>query len=272
MGNPAPSDLGALNAALDALNHVSVAIKIISEHLASIQRQAAMIELEFNRDGTFKLAFYRSDKKRQPLSEDYLVNIRSDCKWLPKRVESLWEAWAKADSAIANLPRRLVERLEALTNTPWVSAVRRNCLDNILKWPGELHHQTSYAAVKVSGTVEELLENARNADPFPTWKEYQRLLATYTHDLYAIRDAISPEKPQAIATIVANAEKLFPAGMLDDRNLVELVLKINTERSDGKRLIAIAREYFDETKGSDPKSRSALASLRRLRRDGRVNY
>jgi hypothetical protein len=198
MGNAASSDLEALRAALDALNHVSIAIKLISEHLASLQHQSMMIELKFSSDGTFKAAFYRSDKERQPLTDDHLVIIRSDCEYLPKYVDSLWEAWGKADSAIANLPRRLVDRLEALTKTPWVSAVRRDCLDNILKWPGEPHHQTSYAAVKVFGTVEELLENARNADPFPTWQEYQRLLEEYTHDLYAIRDAIAPERPQTI--------------------------------------------------------------------------
>jgi hypothetical protein len=70
--------------------------------------------------------------------------------------------------------------------------VRRHCVDVVLKWPGEVGHQTSYAAQKVHGSVTELLELTGKNDPFPTWENYLELIAGYGHDLFSIRDAVVP--------------------------------------------------------------------------------
>jgi hypothetical protein len=274
-----PSDVDLLNSALKSLNELSVAIRLVSENLASLQRNAMQLRLEFDRSGSFKSASYMLDKTKTPISDDQLICVRSDCEWLPKYVDSLWQAWREADAAIGSLSRPLVEKLDALTKSPWVATVRRNCLDLILKWPGDRRHQTSYGAEKVAGTVSELLKKANNSNPHETWDAFEQQLSDYSHDLFAIRDVLAPPQ-QSMRHVTstldqgvrANTSKLFPHGEINDRDVVELVLKINTELNDEKSLNQIAREYTGETKGKDSRAQSLLTKIRRLKRVGRVNY
>jgi len=69
--------------------------------------------------------------------------------------------------------------------------------------------------------------------------------------------------------IRANDFKLFPKGPLSDRDLTELVVALNTHKNSGKSLNQIAREYYA---GTQRNWRSRLASVRRLRTEGRANF
>jgi hypothetical protein len=46
------SDLHALTTALDALNALEVAIKLVSDYLSQLQRAVSRCELTISRDGT----------------------------------------------------------------------------------------------------------------------------------------------------------------------------------------------------------------------------
>lgn len=70
----------------------------------------------------------------------------------------------------------------------------------------------------------------------------------------------------------ASAEKLFPKGLPRNRDIVELVLMINTEKGTGQSINEIARSYTGEKKGSAKKARSLLAQIVRMKREGRVKY
>jgi hypothetical protein len=207
------SDFDALTAALDALNSLQVALTLVSEHLAKLQRATSYCDLRFARDGSLEGASFLPTSlasEGEPLSEFQMDDIRFHCKWLAEYIDSLWQAHAIADRAILGLPRTLIKTLDALTGSPWVATVRRNCLDLVLKWPGETHHQTSYAATKVFGRADELLKKAKDSAPFAAWSEFDRLLATYRHDLFAVRDAAQNSQPAA--TSVESAHESDQSG------------------------------------------------------------
>jgi len=86
--------------------------------------------------------------------------------------------------------------------------------------------------------------------------------------------AVGPTARRNIANhpVRASAEKLFPKGEPKNRDVVELVIKINTEKGGEKSLNQIARAYTRESKGSDRRAQQLLSTIRRLRREGRVNY
>jgi hypothetical protein len=174
---PANSDLEALRTALDALNRLHVAINLINTHLDSLQRQVNGWGwvLHFDRPSGKFLGVSKNsspDDIEFPADNIHCIEIASHCEWLPKYVESHWEAHAAADKALSELPTRIKERLDALVGKPWFATARRDCLDKILKWPGEVHHQSSMAAEKTYGSVIELLEKANKNKPYATWKEY----------------------------------------------------------------------------------------------------
>ncbi len=199
------SGVEALNAALDSLNGLSVAIKLVSDYLGSLRRKTLGVNLEIDAQGNLMSARVVG-RDSTPLCDDQLDDIRHDCKWLLTHIESLWEWAPKADVAIAKLPRPLVEKLDALTGKPWIASARRNCLDCILKWPGERHHQSAYASAKVSGSIKDLLKQASRENPFETWEKYQELLSVYTHDLIAVRDAVQLTQPNVALSSLLGAE------------------------------------------------------------------
>jgi hypothetical protein len=201
------SDLDALNNALVALTNLHVAINLVSEQLASLKRQTVNYDLQFDSQGELTAVFYRVATHKDELrrvDEQYCLEIRSNCKWLPEYVKSLWKYQPEVDAALAALPSRLLEKLDALTGVPWLATARRNCIDKILAWPGEKHHQTSLVAIKVNGGINELLQKAAKKDPFSTWKTYEESLLGYKHDLIAIRDEVQPKANLEVNEISGN--------------------------------------------------------------------
>jgi hypothetical protein len=172
---------------------------------------------------------------------------------------------------------------------PWVASVRRNCLDNILKWPGESAHQTSYASEKVAGNVAELLEKAKKRSPYATWLDFENQLKEYGHDLFSIRDAVQPKANAAKeaareghqnATLAtsqpenttnsANTAKLFRGSVPENPDIVDLVARLDAAKGSGKSDNDVARELTGETYPDDPRAQSLLSQVRRLKRKGRI--
>ena len=187
-------DLVALQNALDTLNSLHVAIGLVRDHLERLQRQTHKWGWKpvFNRKGEF-IGVSRIGSGGEiefPADSLHCVEIASHCEWLPKYVDSLWKELPAADKALGELPVGLTSKLDALTKSPWLASVRRHCLDKVLAWPGESHHQTSMASEKVHGSILELLEKAKKFEPFETWKEFEQLILGYKADLIAIRDAV----------------------------------------------------------------------------------
>jgi len=73
------------------------------------------------------------------------------------------------------------------------------------------------------------------------------------------------------AVVRANNRKLFPKGLPSNPNLIDLVLRLDSQRDSGKSMNQIAREFIEETEGNDKCAQSLLAQIRRMRRDGRLN-
>ncbi|MCB9952843.1 MAG: hypothetical protein H6824_17865 [Planctomycetaceae bacterium] len=62
-------------------------------------------------------------------------------------------------------------------------------------------------------------------------------------------------------------KKLFPKGVPRNPDIVDLVVRIHSESDDGRSFNQIAEEL---TEGDVKRARSLLASIRRLRKEGRV--
>jgi hypothetical protein len=68
----------------------------------------------------------------------------------------------------------------------------------------------------------------------------------------------------------ANTRKLFPKGIPDNQDVVDLVVRLNTEMGPGRSMNQIAREFTGETAQNDAKALSLLSQIRRMIRKGRV--
>jgi len=77
---------------------------------------------------------------------------------------------------------------------------------------------------------------------------------------------------QETAAVRANTSKLFPKGVPENSNIVDLVVRLDAARGTGCSEISIAREFFGESEGNDPKSRSHMSQIRRMRRKGRITH
>ena len=69
-----------------------------------------------------------------------------------------------------------------------------------------------------------------------------------------------------------SVRRVSPKGEIKNRNIVELVLKLNTEFGPNKSRNQIAREYTGEPKGNDPQARNLLSLIRRLVREADLPY
>jgi hypothetical protein len=67
----------------------------------------------------------------------------------------------------------------------------------------------------------------------------------------------------------ANNTKLFPLGIPDNSDIVDLALLIQTSAGDGRSWREIAREFTCETKDKQNKALSLLSQLRYLCNHGR---
>ena len=74
-----------------------------------------------------------------------------------------------------------------------------------------------------------------------------------------------------IGPIRADRLPLFPKGVPDDPDLVDLVARIDAHKSSGKSRNTIARELTGETAPNDRRAQRLLRQVRRMQFDGRVN-
>ncbi len=73
----------------------------------------------------------------------------------------------------------------------------------------------------------------------------------------------------------ASASRLFSGDVPENTDLIDLAVKLDAEagkpETDRRPWNVVAREFTGEAKNSDSKAQSLLASLRRMKRQGRVN-
>ena len=244
-------DLDALNRAIKAIGDLRVAIELVSEHLAALQRQTRNLVPEFDRSGKLVGASYRMSYSKTPdrLTPDLLpLELVSNCEWLPKYVESLWQAQRDAENALSPLPQRFFTELDGLRKSPWLAGLRRHCLDLILAWPGELGHQNSYGAVKVSRRLEQLLEEADKREPFTTWSKYSEILAEAGRDLYAIRHLVLQPEAASAESSRSPVRAQVPS-VRTPEGLIPVALQ---KLSDEVRSLAMALHCCNQQLGDEP--------------------
>jgi hypothetical protein len=78
------------------------------------------------------------------------------------------------------------------------------------------------------------------------------------------------EQPGAQSPRRANTAKLFPNGVPPNSDIVDLVVRLDAAKGSGRSDLSVAREFFGECVGNDPKSKSHLSQIRRMRRKGRI--
>lgn len=69
----------------------------------------------------------------------------------------------------------------------------------------------------------------------------------------------------------ATTARLFPGGIPNNRDILDLVVRLDAERSSGKSANQIAREFTGESDDDDRRAQSLLAGIRRMRREGRIS-
>lgn len=68
-----------------------------------------------------------------------------------------------------------------------------------------------------------------------------------------------------------NGSKFFPGGVPDDSNLVDLAVRLDAAKGNGKTQLEVAREFTGETLGNDTKAKRLLARLRMMKTRGKFN-
>lgn len=68
-----------------------------------------------------------------------------------------------------------------------------------------------------------------------------------------------------------NIRKLFPNGVPNDSDIVDLVVRLDSARGGKLSMSAIARKYTGEQLGSDPKAKKLLARIRMMQTRGNLN-
>lgn len=103
--------------------------------------------------------------------------------------------------------------------------------------------------------------------PTINWEQAMRGLRYIAADV-ASDVAVKATQDEAAS---ANRLKLFPKGVPENNDIVDLVVRLDAERDSGKSMNRIEREYTKEKRGKDQRAKSLLAQVRRLKRQGRVN-
>jgi hypothetical protein len=67
-----------------------------------------------------------------------------------------------------------------------------------------------------------------------------------------------------------NVQKLFPKGVPEDSNIVDLVVRLNTAKGSGKSQSEVARELTGESIGNDVLAKKLLANIRTMRNRGQI--
>jgi len=69
-----------------------------------------------------------------------------------------------------------------------------------------------------------------------------------------------------------NKSKIFPKGIPDDTDIVDLAIRIDSARGSDAKYLDIARELTGEKLGDEPRAKKLLARLRMMRRRGQANF
>jgi hypothetical protein len=80
-----------------------------------------------------------------------------------------------------------------------------------------------------------------------------------------------PDRACANGANGAKTSKLFPGGVPEDKQLVDLVVRLDAELPTGKNMSEIARDFTGESPENQKRAQSYLARIRRLRREGKIS-
>jgi hypothetical protein len=100
--------------------------------------------------------------------------------------------------------------------------------------------------------------------------KYSRILGEELEKLERVLAQDPSRTPEPTATseaIRADRSPLFPKGVPEDSDLVDLVTRLDAAKGSGKSWNGVARELL----GDERRSQSLLRQIRRMRLDGRVN-
>lgn len=222
-------DAAALRRAIEGLSSVAAALESVQNNLARLVSESRLFELQFTRDGKGELAAIATRTNPPEIAAaDSLIwlEVAPRCKHLPKHVESLQRSCSEAQQALDGLPKCLTDKLDSLSDSPWVARVRRQCVDSVLAWPGQIYGPFP---THVAG----LLNTAGESDPIPTWANYLELLRGYVADLFAVRDAVKTKDADAGNQPASGTENATG----DDPLLthVELAARYNLEREAARK-------------------------------------
>jgi hypothetical protein len=118
--------------------------------------------------------------------------------------------------------------------------------------------------------VRQTIDGSLMPMPGGNWQQAMRglkLIAARTPEPAAKLSPKSEPEPAPRA----DRSPLFPKGVPDDSDLVDLVTRLDAEREPKRSWNKIARELLGESQGNDTRTQSLLRKLRRMRRAGRVN-
>jgi hypothetical protein len=68
----------------------------------------------------------------------------------------------------------------------------------------------------------------------------------------------------------ANTARLFPGGVPENPDIVDLVVRLDAAKGGNKSQNTIAREFTNESPSNDQRAQSLLSQIRRLKREGRI--
>jgi hypothetical protein len=123
--------------------------------------------------------------------------------------------------------------------------------------------------------IFEVLTGGIVTTPGTNWHQSMRglkLIADQTEPKPVPAAPIEPvtSNGSADSVVDANTQKLFPKGIPQNPDVIDLVVRLNTEKGSGRSMNQIAQEFTGETAQNDPKARSLLSQIRRMVRKGRV--
>lgn len=84
------------------------------------------------------------------------------------------------------------------------------------------------------------------------------------------QDDVMPDAAPANGANGANTSRLFPKGLPEDQQIVDLVVRLDAGKGRGMSWNEIAREFTGETLGRQNRAQSLLTRIRKLRGDGSV--
>jgi len=215
--NPA-DELKAVQSLSTAFTKVQTALDLMPKELETLQRSQSAGTLVFDDHGRL-IGKEFSDRCTIPTDIDVpsLIYEVSAVECLENHVLDLYESQREADLALHGLPPRIIDLLSDFLQRPWDVVVRRECLDWVIAWPGEVLHPTAMASQRIPAKARDILSLSASRPPFNTWAKYVTQLKSYGADLVALRGRLKPVVPgqefvtsQEIASI-ETADQIIPS-------------------------------------------------------------